>query len=269
MTQTKDPVFLDIINRQSAITNTRDQADNSREVYNNNSQPREVYKDKNIKRYKDNSRNCEEVDRTCPSDPTGRETSFPNTRPEVLPDPKGVSVQPAAATTSRVYSGISVQHAKTDRGTKLFITLQTPEDAADGVWLELTAELKHKTRLREVKRIEYDSDWFDDVIQTAKQYCQDQTSDWYLGRIHNRSKRSAWFQNTLVMAHKQANAAAWKDNVVDTVILILGDERYDIAMTQPLNANQQQYYNSSGYWGKLEKRNAIPTLATAQRTKAK
>jgi hypothetical protein len=226
--------------------------------------PRDLSKDKKTKRQKDISRYSDESSRpNLLSAPDGKETSSPS--------PEGLGAQwseqrdqvaeqlgkedgqwgsgrtMAAETSSRAYNWISVQHSRTRRGCKLAINLQNSELVQTGEIFELTAELKHPSRTREMRRNEHDDSFFQQATPHLIDHYRQLEGEWYLGRVHDRGARSQWKSNTLV-------AGLMRDNRIVAVVLHLDEETYSLDMDQEVSFRQQAYYHSSGYWGQLIRR---------------
>lgn len=257
----EDPILLDIKARQAAQAATF----SDEGARTSSSAAREVLKDKNIKILNDISRaEAHREERTnLSSTPIGRQTSSSNTSPEGLGGAEEDSVNVGDATTSsRAYTGISVQHAKTLKGTKLYLTLQTEIEAQSGHWLAMTAELKHRKRFREIKEYEGDADYFKEFVKEAIDVFRTKTDeDWYIGRTHERKERSAWFENTMVIARMEFG------RIVE-VKVCMDDECYDIKMDQALSDSQEKIYHSSGLFGSLKKAKKAPSRHTAKRSVA-
>ena len=160
--------------------------------------------------------------------------------------------------TSRVYSGISVYHNRTDRGIKLNITLQSQEDVELGACVEITAELKSQDRFYEIKNYAGDDPEYQEFVQAVIKIYRERPETYAIGRAHARGKRSAWYSNTLIVGQL-------RDGVVVHVTLFLINEQYDIAMNMPLNTNQSKFYHSGGIYGILKSTKKVPSLATAER----
>lgn len=223
--------------------------------------PREVYKDKKIKRKKDVSREEREDQMSLTSSPLGS-ASQKGSPEDLVSQEEEVSNITPARTSNRV-SGISVQHCKTERGLKLAVTIQTPEDAKQGTYVELTAELKRHSRLRELKLYQPDSGEFQELylntIQQLKDMKPAEGKFFALGRLHDRGVRGKWFADMMAVAKLDSN------NKVDTVILNIHGEEYEIAMNGLLSPGQEKIYHCTGIYGNLQTQKPAPTLATAKR----
>jgi len=225
---------------------------------------REVYKDKKIKRYKDISRSASEERENLPSAPIGEKTSSSNTSPvgleeKVVGQEEKVNITPERENlTTRAYTGISAYHVKTDKGTKVNLTIQSAEDAEFGAVVELTAELKHKKRFREIKEYEADAKYFKDSVTAAIEHYRKAPGEHYIGRVHARGRRSDWFADMLVIARMGTNNLEWAQ-------VWLGDDFYDITLDMELNPTQAKYFNSGGLHGNLKSKKKVPTIHTAER----
>jgi hypothetical protein len=221
------------------------------------SNSRELYKDKNIKRYKDISRPKGGEILTMATPPTGEIKGI-----EVAKEQGLVSAEPAQ-TSSRALTGISVQHAKTDRGIKVAVTLQTSEDAALGQYVELTAELKRHSRLRELKIYEPDSYEFQqlyiDSIKQLKELSPEDGKSVCMGRLHKRGQRSEWVQD-MVMIGRMDSAG-----LLEYIMFYVGTATYEINLDQMLSPAQERIYHKAGLYGNLQKRRTAPSLATLAR----
>jgi len=170
------------------------------------------------------------------------------------PQERGGSVISAPRELTSRYSGISVQHVKTTKGVKLAITLQKPEWAPEGACQMATAELKTYDRMREVKAREEDSDHFAAYLKNAKRELQDAAKkNVCIGRLHQRSKRSAWLYDTLVIAF-------FDDDKMANVILYLEGEEHVVSMDLELTEQQQKYYLSQGRYGDISSGQRAPRL---------
>lgn len=221
-----------------------------------NRDPREVYKDKNIKILNDFSRLSEESNGTCATHAFGEEVS-----PEGLEGQgQGVMSSAAATTSSRVFSGITAQHHRTNKGIKVSVTLQKADEAEFCAYIELTAELKRSDRIRELKAYEYDSEDFAEFYHALKESVRTNPNREHMciGRLHQRGSRSAWVADMAVVGTLNA------DNVVEQ-IKFYHDDDYAIEMTQQLTRRQVDLYHSSGLFGNLQRQRQAPTLASLKR----
>lgn len=249
---------------ENYLTKRRQELDQERELSSRGNiyfsqKPREVSKDKKIKRCKDSSRLSEEqAQAEMPSAPVGRETRDDDL-PIVEDDNKSADRDNL---TSRGYTGISVYHNRTQTGVKVNITLQTAQDAKDGYCIEITGELKQQDRFREIKRYDGDDDYFKQFVEYAIEHYRKEPDNYAIGRAHTRGKRDAWFKNTLVVGKLQ-------DQQLAHVVLFLDSDRYDIPLTMSLNTNQQKYFHSGGIYGSLQTVKSVPSLATAERKRFK
>lgn len=224
---------------------------------------REVYKDKNIKINKDISRAehlSEETERILPSAPIGQ-TSSETASPEGLGEShkaQGLVVDPAQ-TSSRAYTGIAAYHVKTARGVKIKLTVQTAQDSHMGAVVELTAELKHRKRFREIKSYEGDNPQFQQFVESAREHYRQESDDYWMGRVHRSGTRSAWFADVLVIAYGTQKHIDWLQIWFD-------EDNYTVIMNHELSANQAQWYHTGGRHGNLVRRRQVPSMATAERT---
>lgn len=222
--------------------------------------PREVLKDKKIKRYKDISRTeCEETDLFCPSDPLREE--YPKDR--LVAQQEGVSSISPATISSRGLSGISAQHAKTKEGIKVYLTLQTPEDAENLTYLELTAELKRRDRLRELKRYDADDYEFGELyvgaILELKNMKLKESRHLCMGRVHARGIRQEWVANMFVVGALNEN------DILEKLIINYNGDEYEIVMDATMSPLQQKNYHCAGVFGELKKQRIAPRIETMRR----
>jgi hypothetical protein len=234
------------------------------------SRPREVYKEEKIKRHNNISRLSEDIgcvevsDETCPlTQRTSSSESVALASPltsSSLGRDHSVALEDnviAARTASRV-TGITAQHARTAKGVKVMLNLQTAVNRDTGVFVPVTAELKRYDRLREISSRDTDSEQFDrlltdllDRISTSgdRSYC--------VGRIHERGRRAAWIQDSVVIGTLSAD-------VITNIAVFIHNERYDISMDQPLSERQLRHYHSQGRWGEIVTGQSAPTLDTVR-----
>jgi hypothetical protein len=239
--------------------------------------PREVYKDKKIKRYKDISRDqCEDNDslevstRPVPcqeavaSEPVTlglHPSSLEETSSQAIVSQKafGNDITPARSTSR--YTGISVQHARTKKGIKLTITLQTQEEAEYGYCALVTAELKRYDRLREVRAREQDSTEFRTFLDTAKEQIRiNGNQSVCLGRLHQRGKRSAWLYDTMAVGTLDGD-------IIRQVSIYIEGEIYQLELNQEISRLQQQHYYSVGILGSLISNQVAPRISDLPRVK--
>ena len=226
--------------------------------------PRELYNNKTIELQNNSSRViseddvCEEVSvrpAPCPeavaSEPVAETTSLTSLEETASQQAFGNDIS-AARTTCR-YTGITIQHARTRKGIKLFISLQTADSAELGQIQKATAELKRPDRLREVRATEHDSVSFCDYLEQVKQDIREDERTICLGRIHERNKRSHWFVDTVAVA-------VMEDQRVHTVILYIEGEYYTVTMDQQPTARQQELYHSVGQWGTIRTIRRAPRI---------
>lgn len=239
----------------------------SREV---SSRSREVYKEENTKIQKDTSRRDRgDVDgvkvsgETCllaqrqASDPlafaSGKvslesETSSPGSQGRE----EGIVISPRDVFSR--YSGISVQHVRTDKGVKIAITLQKPEWCAEGACQMATAELKRYDRLREIKARADDSEHFAEYLKNAKMDLQEAANrDVCMGRLHQRGRRSQWLYDTLIVAF-------FDGKKMERVMLYLEGEEHIIELDQELSETQQKFYLAQGRMGDIVSAKKVPRL---------
>jgi hypothetical protein len=217
--------------------------------------PREVYKQQNIKTSNYVSRLSEER-MALSSTPLGEESG--------VSQEEGVSVITPARTSNRDITGIIAQHVRTERGIKVNIGIQDSEDAKSGSFVELTAELKRHSRLRELKLYQADDYDFQQLYLATRKTLQELTpaqgTGVCMGRLHERGARKQWYANMMVVGKLNA------DNIVTQVIVYAEGEEFEIEMSsEGLSPRQQQHYYNSGVWGSIAKAAPAPTLATAKR----
>ena len=152
------------------------------------------------------------------------------------------------------YSGISVQHVQTEKGVKVAVTLQQPEWTTAGICQLATAELKRYDRMREVKSRAEDSEHFAKYLESAKKDLQDAGNrSVCIGRLHQRSRRSAWLYDTLMIAF-------FEGKHMKQVMLYLEGEEYVIPMDQELSDTQQKFYHTQGRHGSIVSAKSVPRL---------
>jgi hypothetical protein len=260
------------INDIIARGNNRDPREvSSRENAHFSPLPREVYKEENNKRINYISRSSEEThplevsgetyllasgtsDHDFVSTSLGEETSKPQ-------DAFVSKITPPRELTSRTFTGISAQHNKSKKGVKISITLQTKDDAEQGLVKTLTAELKRHDRIRELKPYEFDTEFFADFYQQAKESIKAEEDPEYrrsvcMGRLHERGKRSAWVANMIVVGMLDAN------DIITAIKFFYNEELYEIKLDTELSERQLQSYHSGGLYGNLRSIIQAPTLAT-------
>jgi hypothetical protein len=168
-----------------------------------------------------------------------------------------------ATTSSREFSGITVQHAKTDKGIKLFVTTQRTNRDSDDDIQKYTAELKRYDRLREIKATADDSEEFELLLDSVKSTLhKEKKKQACVGRLHIRGQRSAWFSDALVTGILQ-------DGKIVSVVLFIGNDSYDIDLTKELTPAQAQYYHNLGIYGHLTANKRAPRMIDAPVTKMK
>jgi hypothetical protein len=221
---------------------------------NNISNSREVYKDKKIKRQKDSSRLSEDTE------PVASQSLLSET--PLKPQEDFVNEITPATTSSRV-KGISAQHVRTKTGIKLNVTIQTEQDATDGMYVELTAELKRHGRLRELKSYEPDDAYFEELyvntIAELKALTPEEGRGVCMGRLHVRGARGHWFANMFAVGQLT------EQDQLHTVILHINGEEFEIVLDGVLSPRQEQLYYNTGIYGNLTKKKSAPRLETAAR----
>jgi hypothetical protein len=233
------------------------------------SEPREVLKDKNIKRYKDVSRLSEETDCLKVSSETcllASTSSSPigdlDTSVEDLTSSREEDCNNSghARTTIR---GVSAQHSRTNKGVKVMVNIQTDDDAMSGTVVELTAELKRSDRLRELKPYDEDSVEFDklycEMLDTLKDMDPAQRREYCVGRLHDRGQRDLWYADMFAIGRLDEHEHLYY------LLLNIHGQEFEIHMNESMSARQQDSYHSSGRWGNFVKQRRAPTLASAPR----
>ena len=228
---------------------------------------REQYKNKNIKQYisldSEDSIGVKVSGETCLL--AQRQASAPlATSNEVIPlESETSSLRSQGAEEGNVISprelytrwtGISVHHVRVKKGVKIGITLQKPEWQSEGRTLQITAELKRYDRLREVKPMEDDSDFFVEYITGVKDLLhseRDKTA--CLGRAHQRGSRKAWIQDTLVLAYL-------KESGIESLTLYIEGEQFNIVMDHEMSEQQARVYHSTGIHGRIVFRRRSPRI---------
>jgi hypothetical protein len=179
--------------------------------------------------------------------------------PEEVSDERGIVIAPRDVSSR--YSGISVQHAITPKGIKIFVTIQKPEWAQDGLVQMATAELKRYDRMREVNAREADSEQFAHYLDNVKiQLQSSHMKEIGIGRLHLRGKRSAWIYDSLIIAF-------FEHKHIARVMLYLEGEEHVIEMNLPMSESQQKFYSSQGRQGTIAKSQAVPRLDDLPLTK--
>lgn len=152
------------------------------------------------------------------------------------------------------WSGISVHHVRTAKGVKIGITLQKPAWAREGRTLQITAELKRYDRLREVRPLEDDSEFFTQYLLGVKEKLhttKEKTA--CLGRAHQRGARKAWIQDTLVLAYL-------KPTGIDEVIIYVEGDQFNINMNHEMSSQQSRVYHSTGIHGTIAFNRRSPSI---------
>lgn len=220
--------------------------------------PREVYKDKKIKRYKNVSREKrEETENLAPPGDVGKSKAKSKASGEES------NLHSPAITSSRGITGISAQQNKTVKGIKVSLTVQTEEDAQTGDVFVVTAELKRADRIRELKAYSGDSEEFADFYSQAKQQIKDlEKEDQKLvciGRLHERGKRAAWVADMLVVGKLN------EDGILTQIIFYSLTEEYTISMDKQMSQRQTELYCCSGLYGNLITSKNAPNIQTLKR----
>jgi hypothetical protein len=233
---------------------------------NNYRAPREVYKEENKKIQNYSSRkDCVDVMgvkvSTRPAlEPVADATELravtssplPLETETASPEESGSVIRPRELTSR--YSGISVQHVQTEKGVKIAITLQKSHWAAQGACQLATAELKRYDRMREIRARADDSDYFEQYLTNVKQQLQQaQNREVCIGRLHQRSRRSAWLYDTLIVAF-------FEDKKMARVMLYLEGEEYVIEMDHTMSESQKKFYHNQGIHGSIVSAKSIPRL---------
>lgn len=217
------------------------------------SNSREVYKDKKIKREKHISRSSEDLDAMASPSLLAEDVSC-----QVVVD----NTSPPARTSSRV-CGITAQHVITKTGIKLNVAVQTEADAVDGMYVELTAELKRHSRLRELKHYAPDdadfSELYLNTIQELKKLTPQEGQNVCLGRLHVRGARGHWFANMMVVG--TLNDAG----VLQQVLLHINGDEFEIILDGMLSPVQATLYHNTGIYGNITRHKSAPRLETAKR----
>lgn len=266
-TMTNEEILAKIRNKQRELSSrgNQDQFEKPRELLKNNSRnlseiakPRELLKNENIKKAKDSSRPEDEelaVEKTPSALPVDTERQG-----ECLGVVGGDDNKSGAANTisSRTFTGISAHHSKTNKGIKIHLTLQTENDRAIGEGIVLTAELKRKDRLREIKINENDEVYFQEFVNKAIAHYKQFETPHAIGRVHDRQARSEWYPNFLVVAQMVNDIAV-------EIEIFYGSEKYVIPMNMLLSPKQQDCYHSGGIYGELKNKRKVPSILTAPR----
>lgn len=244
--------------RELVLANTSENTnENSREL---TSRSREVYKDINIKREKHISRSSEEVE-ALTSSPYGIPSG--EVSPEGLEEKlEGENNHEPARTSSRV-TGITAQHVRTKSGIKLNVAIQTEQDAEQGMFVELTAELKRHSRIRELKRYaadDYDFEqYYISVIEEIKKLKPEEGKSVCMGRFHVRGARGHWFANMMVVGRLD------ESNVLQEITIHINGDEFEIKLDGELSPNQSRIYYNTGIYGSLKSQKPAPRLETAKR----
>ncbi len=243
--------------------------------------PREVYKEVKNKINKEESRDCDELKSDSIE---GSHVSRLSEETDKLPiggsekavrsqefsqDSASIGIQERDTVlgsprelSTRTCTGITAQHNKTKSGVKVSVTIQTQESALSGCALELTAELKHSSRLRELTTFECDEDYFAAIYSDAKQQIRDlddsgTRNKMYIGRLHERGTRSTWWADMFMVGI--TNDAG----VLETVFFYHENDEYQIDMNMQLSPKQEAGYHSTGIYGKIVTKKQRLTLSNA------
>ncbi|CAB4153577.1 hypothetical protein UFOVP640_8 [uncultured Caudovirales phage] len=247
----------------SMVANAREQVV-AREQVIADDNSREVYKDKKIKRQKYVSRLSEETESltSSPLETSSREVS-PEGLEGLCSQEKEVSVITPARTTPRI-TGISMQHVRTEHGIKINVAIQDEADAKQGLYSEITAELKRHGRLRELKRYAHDDYEFEQLyigtINELKELSPAQGKRIAIGRLHERGVRGKWVANMFVFANLDESGT-----LVTSALININGQEYEVVLNGELSPNQERLYHSTGIYGNLASTRPAPTLATLKR----
>jgi hypothetical protein len=224
---------------------------------------REQYNNKSIKQYialdSEDSIGVKVSGETClvaqrqASDPLAFASSKVSLESATLsPGESGNVISPREQYTR--WSGISVHHVNTRKGVKIGITLQKPSWIREGRTLQITAELKRYDRLREIKPIEDDSEFFCQYLQGVKELLHSQKQKTAcLGRAHQRGARKAWIQDTLVLTHLTPTG------MQEVTIYIEGDQ-FRVRMDHDMSEQQSRVYHSTGLHGTISFNRRSPSI---------
>jgi len=229
---------------------------------------REVFKKEKTKKQKDISRLSEDINtpevssETCPLTqglvaPVSVALASPLTSSSLDRD-SSVVVEDnviSARSSSRI-TGVMAQHAKTTKGVKIMLTIQSQAQAAEGIVVPVTAELKRYDRLREIKSLSTDSDEFDSLLtKLLEQIYQNKDRSYCVGRIHERGRRAAWIKDSVVIG-------ILNNGVISNVVLFVNNDEHEIVMDQDLSERQAKHYHSQGRFGEIVSGEQAPTLDT-------
>ena len=267
MNQARADILADIQSRQSPRELVVAKTPLNKEI------PREVLKKKKIKRYNNVSRMSEESGGFMVSGETSllAETSSPplglSTSSLSFGDStscqeeSGIVICPRELASRDPVSAISVQHARTQRGIKVMVTIQKASQVATGEVTRLTAELKRWDRLRELRPYADDSEAFAemyaDALEQLRSMPPDQRRNYCIGRLHDRGARSAWYADIMMLGVLDSEHTQLKQ-----VLLNIEGQEFEIAMDLELSARQTMYH-SQGRSGDLKRSRPAPRLATA------
>ena len=158
-----------------------------------------------------------------------------------------------------------MQQVRASKGLKLTVTIQTAEDREQATYVDLTAELKRHSRLRELKRYDGDSFEFSEhyvqTIEEIKALTPKDGSRFAIGRLHVRGARGHWFADMMAVAQLDDTG-----DIVREVNLNINNREYQIKLTaEGMSPNQERNYYNSGMFGQLRMHRQAPRLETAQR----
>ena len=208
---------------------------------------REQLNNKTIKELNNSSRHSD-------ADDIGVQSPLRETPKEAVSHQAFGSNDHAARTNISRYTCVMVQHARTDKGVKLAITLQTAELKK----LKVTAELKRYDRLREVKSRLEDTSVFNNYLEATKRAIYDlKDKKFCMGRLHRRGKRSQWYCDTLVVG------VLTDQGIIDRVVININHEEYEVQLNGQLTDLQSRMYHATGQSGTFQSSQAAPRIEDA------
>jgi hypothetical protein len=211
------------------------------------SRSREQLNNKTIKELNNSSRHSD-------VDDIGVQSPLRQTPKEAVSQKAFGSNDHAARTNISRYTCVQVQHARTDKGVKLAITLQTAELKK----LKVTAELKRYDRLREVKSRLEDTSVFNNYLEDTKRAIYDlKDKKFCMGRMHRRGKRSQWYCDTLVVGVLN------NQDIIDRVVININHEEYEVRLDGQLTDLQSRMYHATGQIGTFQSSQAAPRIEDA------
>jgi hypothetical protein len=209
---------------------------------------RELSKEKKKERYNDNSVAFGSTDSGMAEQPF--EELQLQTALEGVEGVEGICSTPVR-TSSRVITGITVQHNRPNKSTKLknnklSISVQDNTMIPTAEYVQATAELKVYSRMHEVRALDYDSEAFALLLLAAKEELRNMPDreQWFIGRLHERNKRSKWFPNCFAVGYKESGVFA-------KVMLYVDGQQFLITMDASLSHSQQAAYYSGGLYGTI------------------